>query len=536
MGFLRFCHGKIGQAYGKQDINSSGVHFQTRSGSAKFLLEKPLIVFYSIKHVMITGKYKQKSEKEDAMSKTYDVAIIGAGTAGLTAQEYIVQKTDNYVLIDDGPLGTTCARVGCMPSKALIAMANDFHKCGYFDEYGIAGADNLKPDHARIMARVRRLRDEFAGGVVDEMAGFMDKVIRKRARFLAPDTLDLGDEIIKARKIIIATGSSPVIPDRWKPYKDFIIDTDQFFELEELPRRMAVFGLGVIGIELGQALHRLGVEVSAISRRKTAGGLTDPDLQVYAYEHFSKEMDLRLGTADIEGRTENGLTVSADGKAWDVDRVLLATGRRPNLVDIGLENLGVDLDENGMPPFNPGTMQIGDLSVFLAGDVNGLNPILHEAADDGSIAGYNAMAADVTCFKKRTPLRITFSSPDIAIAGQSHKELTEQGIDFITGKTSWEEYGRARMMLGKAAGRACIYADPEKGRLLGAELLAPAGEHMAHLLSWAIGAGLTVNDVLTMPFYHPVPEEALREAFEQIRGRIKDPAPGFELSVCPGVQ
>ncbi|MCG8633222.1 MAG: dihydrolipoyl dehydrogenase [Desulfobacterales bacterium] len=466
------------------------------------------------------------------MTKVYDVAIIGAGTAGLTAQEYIVQKTDNYVIIDDGPLGTTCARVGCMPSKALIAMANDFHKTRYFDEYGISGTGGLKADHSRIMARVRSLRDEFAGGVVDEMAGFMDKVIRKRARFLAPDTLDLGDEIIKARQVIIATGSSPVIPEPWQPYKEFIIDTDRFFELEALPEKMAVFGLGVIGIELGQALHRLGIDVTAVTRRKTAGGLTDPDLQVYAFEHFSKEMKVALGTADITGRTENGLTVSCDGDEWEVDRVLLATGRRPNLVDIGLENLGVELDEKGMPPFDPGTLRIADLPVFLTGDANGQIPILHEAADDGSIAGYNTTSGDVSCFKKRTPLRITFSSPDIAIAGSSHRELTEQGIDFVTGKTTWEGWGRARMMLGKAAGRACIYAEPEEGRLLGAELMAPAGEHMAHLLAWAIGANLTVNDILAMPFYHPVPEEALRPAFEQIRDKIRAPAPEFELSVC----
>ena len=466
------------------------------------------------------------------MTKVYDVAIIGAGTAGLTAQEYIVQKTDNYVLIDDGPLGTTCARVGCMPSKALIAVANDFHKCSYFDEYGISGAGGLEPDSARIMARVRRLRDEFAGGVIDEMAGFMDKVIRKRARFLDANTLDLGDEVIKARRIIIATGSKPVVPDRWKPYADFIIDTDRFFELETLPGRMAVFGLGVIGIELGQALHRLGVEVAAISRRKTAGGLTDPGLQRYAFDHFSGEMDVRMGTAEILERTEDGLVVGCNGERWPVDRVLLATGRIPQVKALGLENLGIALDENGMPPFDPGTLQIGDLPVFLAGDANGQIPILHEAADDGSIAGYNATAREVSCFRKRTPLRITFSSPDIAIAGLSYKDLTEQGLDFVTGETSWEELGRARMMLGRAAGRACVYADPKDGRLLGAELMAPGGEHMAHLLAWAIGTGMTAEGALTMPFYHPVPEEALRPALEQILEKIEGPAPGFELARC----
>jgi dihydrolipoamide dehydrogenase len=295
---------------------------------------------------------------------------------------------------------------------------------------------------------------------------------------------------------------------------------------------MAVFGLGPVGIELGQALHRLGVEIIVFSRRKSAGGLTDPDLQAYAFEHFSKEMNIELGTADIRRKSGTGVIVGCGGREWTVDRILLAAGRRPAVQGLGLENLGVELDDRGMPLFDPGTLQIKDLPVFLAGDANGQKTILHEAADDGNIAGYNATADSISCFKRRTPLAITFSSPDIAIAGLSHRELTARKMAFVTGKASWEELGRARMILGKAAGIARIYADQKDGRLLGAELMAPAGEHMAHLLSWAVSAGLTAADALAMPIYHPVPEEALRAAFGQILNQTDDPAPGPELELC----
>ncbi|MDD9301732.1 MAG: dihydrolipoyl dehydrogenase [Desulfobacter sp.] len=466
------------------------------------------------------------------MTREVDVAIIGAGTAGLTAQEFVARKTDNYLIIDNGPLGTTCARVGCMPSKALIAVADDFHKRLFFDEYGISGAKGLRPDYSRIMARVRALRDEFAGGVIHEMSTFMDKLIRKPARFVDPNTLDLGDERIRARRIIIATGSKPWIPEKWQPYKDMIIDTDQFFELPDLPQKMAVFGLGPIGIELGQALHRLGVEIIAFSRRKTCGGLTDPDLQTYAFDHFSKEMTIHLGTAEIRRRSGGKIVVGCENREWTVDRILLATGRRPAIQGLGLGNLGVELDDRGMPEFDPTTLQIKGLPVFLAGDVNGQKPILHEAEDDGIVAGYNATAEQFSCFKKRIPLTITFSSPDIAIAGLSHKALTARKIQFVTGRASWEKLGRARMILGKAAGIARIYADKKDGRLLGAELMAPAGEHMAHLLSWAVGAKLTAAQALTMPFYHPVPEEALRSALGHILRQMDDPAPEFRLERC----
>ena len=178
-------------------------------------------------------------------------------------------------------------------------------------------------------------------GVIDEMAGFMDKVIRKRARFIDPNTLDLGDETLKADKIIIATGSKPWIPENWEPFREFIVDTDQFFELTALPRKIAVFGLGPIGLELGQALHRLGMQVTGITRRKTAGGLTDPEMQEYAFNHFSKEMDIRVGSADILGRDGSGVRVGWGAGEKTVDMILLATGRRPALKDLGLENLGL---------------------------------------------------------------------------------------------------------------------------------------------------------------------------------------------------
>jgi dihydrolipoamide dehydrogenase len=469
---------------------------------------------------------------EHIMTINVDVAIIGAGTAGLTAQEFVAQETDNYVIIDDGPLGTTCARVGCMPSKALIAMADDYHKCDFFDEYGISGAVSLKPDVSKIMARVRLLRDEFANGVIKEMSPFMDKLIRKRARFIDPHTLQVGNDKINAEKIIIATGSKPVIPEKWGPYRDAIIDTDQFFELEDLPGKMAVFGLGPIGIELGQAIHRLGIEVIAFSRRRTIGGLTDPDLQAYAFNLFSSQMNIHHGEADISGRSDKGIVVNCGKNEWTVDRILLATGRQPVVKDLGLENLGVELDKKGMPAFDPDTLQVEGLSIFLAGDVNNEKPILHEAADDGTIAGYNATGGHIACFQRRTPLAITFSSPNIAIAGHSYKALQAHGTDFVTGKASWEKLGRARMMLGKASGIARIYAEKKTGRLLGSELMAPAGEHMAHLLSWAIGGGMTAEKALSMPFYHPVPEEALRAAFAQILKQIDAPPPDTRLDLC----
>lgn len=149
--------------------------------------------------------------------RTVDVAIIGAGSAGIAARSEVARVTDDYVVIDDGTLGTTCARVGCMPSKALIQVANDFQRRTVFEEMGIAGAGRLAADRGRALAHVRRLRDGFVAAVLKDMRTWEDHLVRARARFVDPDTLAVGQDTIKAKAIVVATGSRPIIPPPWRP-------------------------------------------------------------------------------------------------------------------------------------------------------------------------------------------------------------------------------------------------------------------------------------------------------------------------------
>jgi dihydrolipoamide dehydrogenase len=135
------------------------------------------------------------------MRDPYDVAIIGAGTAGLTARAEVSKRTDNYVVIDGGTLGTTCARVGCMPSKALIEVANACHKQSLLRNFGISEPVSLLPDIASVMSHVRHLRDRFVGGVAKDMDSWKEHLIRKNARFIDANTLDLGDDTIQADRI-----------------------------------------------------------------------------------------------------------------------------------------------------------------------------------------------------------------------------------------------------------------------------------------------------------------------------------------------
>lgn len=462
--------------------------------------------------------------------KNYDVIIIGAGTAGLSARKEVVKITDNYLVVDSGPLGTTCARVGCMPSKVLLQVANDYYRRYTFKKIGIHGEENLSINTKEVMSHVRKLRDRFVNAVNKDMESWLSThLMRKQAKFISANELDLEGEIVSAQKIIIASGSSPIIPNAWLEYKDYLIDTNDFFDLEDLPPKMAVIGLGVIGLELGQGLHRLGVDVINIGNTRSIGGLTDPKVQGYVIEKLSEEMNISLDGAELTGRDKDKLIIKSGKKEYRVDKVLLAMGRRPNIDNLGLENLSIEWSDKKIPLFDEMTYQLkGHDNIYLVGDVNAERPILHEAADQGRIAGFNSVRSESQCFHKRTPLNITFSYPNIASVGKTFESLKNREI--LIGDISYEGQGRAIVMM-QEKGLLHIYADKNTGRLLGAELFAPNGEHLAHLLSWAISLGLSARETLSLPFYHPVLEEGLRTALRKIVSQQEDKA-DMELFRC----
>ena len=456
-----------------------------------------------------------------------DVAIIGAGSAGLAAYRAARKWTSNLVLIEGGPYGTTCARVGCMPSKLLIAAAEAAHAVTEAPAFGVkAGPPQI--DGVAVMERVRSERDRFVGFVVESVEGIpAEHRLRGMVRFLDDHTLQVGDgRVVRADRIVIATGSSPAYPPFFAPLGDRLLVNDDIFEWRDLPRRVAVFGPGVIGLELGQALHRLGVDVLMFGIDEIVGPLTDPRVRSAARDAFASEFYLDP-EANVESmvRTDHGVRIDythLDGNpaTADVDYVIAATGRRPNVAGLGLENTSLPLDARGVPVFDRETLQIGASHVFIAGDATNDRPLLHEASDEGKIAGDNAgRFPRVEPGARRSALAVVFSDPQIAMVGQTHAEL--EGRPVVIGEVSFEDQGRSRVML-KNTGLLRIYADARHGRFLGAEMVGPRAEHIGHLLAWAHQSRMTIADMLGMPFYHPVIEEGLRTALRDACRQLND--------------
>lgn len=457
-----------------------------------------------------------------------EVAVIGAGTAGLSALRAARKAGARGLLIDRGPLGTTCARVGCMPSKLLIAAAHAAHAIHEAPRFGIQVAP-ARVDGPAVLERLRSERDRFVAFVVDDCRVLEQRgeLLRGTARLIGAQTL-LVDERTRVhfKSLVVATGSAPFVPPMFAALPG-LLTSDTVFELPDLPASALVVGTGAIGLELGQALHRLGVRVTVLGVRGTLGPLRDPAVKAAAKAALAAEFELHTDSV-IEHIEAGGDGVVArfrgdDGvvrtQTWS--RVLVAAGRRGNLRGLGLEHAGVLLDGAGRPTqLESHTLQVGTTPVFIAGDAAGLRPLLHEAADEGHIAGANAAGhpGGVAPQPRRTKLEIVFTDPGLAVVGGGSARTSPE--THATGEVDWGRQGRARV-IGKNVGMTRLHATRVDGVLRGAEIAGPGAEHMAHLLAWAVQQGLGVEETLRMPFYHPVLEEGLRTALQGLKADLR---------------
>ncbi|RJE79072.1 dihydrolipoyl dehydrogenase [Paracoccus sp. JM45] len=460
---------------------------------------------------------------------TCDVAVIGAGTAGLAAERAARDKGARTLLIDSEFRGTLCANTGCMPSKLLIAAAQAAHNITKAPVFGVqSGAVVI--DGPAVMKRVRKERDHFVAATKSSFDDLPDgTMIRAKARFISPNELLLDDgRKITAKAIVIATGSTPAIPPTFEGLGDRMLTNETIFELPDLPRSLAVIGGGPIGLELAQAMARLGVKVMLFDQSDTLGKARDPKVGQALKEAVGRDVTFRLGCDTAATMVGEDVCVSWHGTAEGqkvFSHVLVAVGRPPNLDGLALEHSGLALDDHGTPLFNRETMQCGDAPIFIVGDADADAPLLHEASTEGAIAGGNA--ADfpkVQPGHRSTAFSMIFTDPPHASVGVTPD-------DAICGCADYSDQGRARAE-ARAEGCMAIYADPQ-GRLIGADLCVPGAEHLSHLLVWAVESKCTAMDLLAMPFYHPTLEEGMKSALRQICAAVHQPEPSARDTRCP---
>ncbi|MDA5133319.1 dihydrolipoyl dehydrogenase [Psychrobacter sp. ANT_H3] len=472
------------------------------------------------------------------VTRKVSVAVIGAGTAGQNAFRQARKLKDDVIIINDGFWTTTCIAVGCMPSKLLIAAADRAHEANHSGEFGVHASARI--DGKQVMARVRAERDHFASYVEEQVESWpAETKIAGRAYINEQGLIEVNNELIEADKIIVATGSSTFIPEGWADkLGDTMLTSDTVFELADLPKSLAVVGAGAIGLELAQAFKRLSVDVTLFNRVKRVASLKDDDINNKAIDCLNRELTMHLGS----NITEVGTQADAGDKGsvafidyedsagqtqqWQGEYVLVATGRRNNIDALGVENLGVELDDKNRPKqLDKKTGKIGDLEVYIVGDANANLPLLHVASDEGFSAGSLVCdnKTDAYIRPPATPFSIVFCAPQIVNVGMSLPEIqADSELEHVIGKVSFDNQGRSRVM-GVNCGLLHIYGCKKTDRILGASMVGPDAEYIGHILAMAITNDLSIKDMLDTPFYHPTILEGLRTALRDVQRMMKIP-------------
>jgi dihydrolipoamide dehydrogenase len=366
-----------------------------------------------------------------------DVAVIGAGTAGLSAERSARRAGARTLLIDPSFSGTTCANVGCMPSKLLIAAAHAAHSAATAGTFGLDAT--IRVDGPAVMARVRRQRDHFAEATRNEIDRLAAGIaVKGTARFVGPTALRLDDgRDIRAKAIVIATGSRPSVPDVFDPIADLVLTNESVFELADLPETLAVVGAGPLGLELAQAMARLGVRVVLLDKGDALGGARSEIVGDRLKDLLGREMEIHLGV-EIRSEPRNGLALlrwsgKSTGEA-SFERILVAAGRPPALDDLDLDRAGLKRDDDGVPVFDRETMRCGDSAIYIAGDADADRPVLHEASSEGAIAGSNAAHhPDAKATRRCVPIAIMFTDPPLATIGRTN------GEHLVTGEADYRD-------------------------------------------------------------------------------------------------
>ncbi len=459
------------------------------------------------------------------MAETFDLIVIGGGSAGYAAARTATEMGAHVAVVEQGPLGGLCILRGCMPSKTILASSNRYYRVQHAEELGIH-VGQATADLGAIIARKRRLVKEFADYRIQELTTRAKlTLIMGKASFMGPHEITVGDRILSAPKIIIATGSTPFVPKVPGLAEAGYLTSDEALELEEPPASLAILGGGPVALELGQFYARIGVQVHLIQRSTHVLSHEDDEVGATLEQYLREDgMDIYCGTQLQSCSVHNGnkkVSFLHRGKEAVVtaDEIFVATGRRPRIADLNLAAAGVAGDETGIPV--DAQMRTSNPHIFAVGDVTKLYDIVHVAIQQGEIAAYNALSSGPSRYMDyRVVPFILFTDPQFGRVGLSEREARAKHLPVVTAAYAFADHGKA-MCLAETRGFVKMVAHAETGEILGYQILGPEGGELLHECTVALHFRCTAQQFARIPHYHPTLAEILTYPAENIAARIQ---------------
>jgi mercuric reductase len=452
----------------------------------------------------------------DSANRHYDLAVIGAGSAGFSAAITAAEQGANVALIGHGTLGGTCVNIGCVPSKTLIRAAESVRQAQAAARFAGIRGEGQVTDWAALVAQ----KDELVAGLrqgkyADLLPAYKGIAYTEGPARLADGGVAVNNSLIKTRKVIIATGARPAVPTiAGIETVDYLTSTTAL-NLETLPKSLLVTGGGFVGAELAQLFARAGVAVTMVCRSRLLPA-AEPEISEALSRYFGEEgITLRCGVAyEFCRRTETGIELSVRqddrSRILVAEKLLIATGRSPNVEQLGLADAGVRQGKGGaievddhMRTSRPGT--------YAAGDVTGRDQFVYMAAYGAKLAAKNALNGDRLVYDNRAMPEVVFTDPQVASVGLTEAKARAAGNEVATAVLPLDHVPRA-VAARDTRGLIKLVANAKSRKLLGVHILAPDGADSVQAAALAIKAGMTVEELGETIFPYLTTVEGLKLA------------------------
>jgi dihydrolipoamide dehydrogenase len=467
---------------------------------------------------------RPQGEREAAAGGEYDVAILGSGPGGYVAALRASQLGLRTAIVERGHLGGTCLNVGCIPTKAMLASVEALHIAQRGKDFGF-DAPTVTPNYPQMMKRRDKIVEQLRGGVTQLLRGARVSVYQGTGRLANGHEIEVSGngstERVRARSLVIATGSVPARPPIPGADAKGVLTSDDLLLLPEIPPSMVVIGAGAVGLEWGDIFHGLGTQVTVIEMMDQVLPAADGEIATALARAFNKK-GIRIHTgARVEEIVpgKDGLTVRFTGvdKAQSATGavVLMATGRRPLTNEIGLDRLGIELHRNAIPVDEQMRTRVS--GVYAIGDCVGGYQLAHVASREGEVAVEN-IAGHQAKMEYRAVPNCVYTSPEVATVGLTEAEARERHENVRTGSFPFRILGKS-LAIGEREGFVKIVSEERYGEILGVHMI---GAHVTDLIAeatLAIQMEGTVEDLVYTIHAHPTLAEATLEAALDALGR-----------------
>ncbi len=446
----------------------------------------------------------------------YDLIVIGGGPGGYLAAERAAHAGKTTLLFEKNALGGVCLNEGCVPSKTLLQSAKTFDHALHAEKYGVL-ARNVSIDQGAVIKRKNKVVRTLVAGVKAKLRGAGVTVVQEAAVLTGKTgggfTVDAAGQRYEAKNIILATGSSavvPPIPGVAENLGSFVLTNRELLDLTEIPAKLTVIGGGVIGLEMAAYYATVGSHVTVVEMLPKIAGATDSEISAFLQKELEKKGVRFLLEHECLSVTPG--KVIAQGKTGTVevetDKVLLSIGRRANTRGLGLETVGVEFTKNGISTDAMGRTNVP--GIYAVGDVNGHHMLAHTAYREAEVA-INTILGKTDAMRYHANPAVIYTSPEVASVGRTEEECRQRGIDFEVAKLSMRYSGRFLAENEGGDGLCKVIIDKKRRTILGVHLIGSYAGEIIWGAAEMIELQLRVSDARQIIFPHPTVSEIIRE-------------------------